>query len=48
MTVDLIEWVCDVCHSLMIATKVGKNKWQISCPKCGETWFVDDEGEYIN
>lgn len=45
---DLIEWVCDICHNLMNATKVGKNRWKISCSHCGETWYVDDDGEYIN
>jgi len=48
MSVDLVKWVCDVCHEIMTATKVGKNKWEISCPKCGETWYVDNNGDYID
>ena len=23
-------------------------KWEFSCSKCGSTWYVDNNGEYIN
>lgn len=30
MSVELIEWVCEKCYSIMTAKKVGKNRWEIS------------------
>ena len=48
MLAGIMEWVCEICHSKMIATRVGDNKWEIRCPKCGSTWYVDDNGDYIN
>ena len=48
MSVELIEWVCDKCYSVMTVKKKKKNKWEISCPECGETWYADNNGDYIN
>ena len=45
--VEIGEWICDICYSKMNIRKVGK-KWEISCPKCGSTWYVYNDGEYIN
>lgn len=30
MSVELIEWVCEKCYSIMTAKKVRKNRWEIS------------------
>ena len=46
--VEIGEWICDICYSKMNVKKVGINRWKISCPKCGSTWYVDNDGEYIN
>ena len=46
--VEIGDWICDICHSKMNVKKVGKNRWEISCPECGSTWYVDNDGEYIN
>lgn len=47
-TVEIVDWICDICHSKMNVKKVSKNRWEISCPECGSTWYVDNDGEYIN
>lgn len=41
-------WVCDECYSAMEVTRVGPDRNEVSCPECGNCWYVDDDGEYIN
>ena len=47
-TVEIVDWICDICHSKMNVKKVSNNRWEISCPECGSTWYVDNDGGYIN
>lgn len=41
-------WVCDKCYSAMEVTHVGENRNLVHCPACGNEWYVEDNGEYIN
>lgn len=42
------EWVCDKCYNKMDVYMEHSNRYLIHCPHCGEEWFVDANGEYIN
>lgn len=43
-----MTWVCDKCHEKMEYEHVERNYNRVHCPYCGETWYVDDDDEYIN
>lgn len=42
-----MEWVCDKCYSVMDYSKVGRNRYEVHCPNCGNTYYVDEDNEYI-
>ena len=43
-----MTWVCDKCYGEMEYEHEEKNYNRVHCPRCGETWYVDDNDEYIN
>lgn len=42
------RWICEECFEEMEITHVGANRNEVHCPNCGNTWYVDNDGEYIN
>ena len=48
MRVNIGSWVCDQCDNIMEVTHVGPDENRIECPVCGNCFYVDDDGEYIN
>ena len=43
-----MTWVCDKCYNVMKYEEEGDNRNRVYCPYCGNEWYVDDDGEYIN
>ncbi len=43
-----MAWICDGCYSEMNVTHEGQNLNRVTCPVCGNEWYVDDDDEYIN
>ena len=48
MSCNTGTWVCDNCYGKMEVTHVGPNRNRVYCTRCGTTWYVNNDGEYIN
>ena len=42
------KWVCEQCYNVMEVIILEENYNEITCRFCGNTYYVDDDGEQIN